>query len=88
MAVQETYVALTATAGRDFRQEAAEVLHLLQGRLTGRQPVWLRFHLSDVTNQQPILDGLLAEADWLPPDVLRASVGQAPANGARIALEG
>ena len=88
MAVQETYVALTATAGRDFRQEAAEVLHLLQGRLTGRQPVWLRFHLSDVTNQQPILDGLLAEADWLPPDVLRAPVGQAPANGARIALEG
>jgi len=75
----ETYFAMTSRPGRDFRSELEELL-THYAKLAGDSVcVWKRFHLSDVANQASILRAVAG--DSVP------MVGQAPANGARVALE-
>lgn len=77
----ERYFAFTPEPGRDFAAEAHETLAAWRTAAAGHTPAWLRFHLSDPTNQAPLLRPLL------PPGPVVARVGQPPVNGARLALE-
>ncbi len=75
----ETYFAMTSRPGADFRSELEGLLERYARQAGDSVCVWLRFHVSDVANQAAILRECVGE--FVPV------VGQAPANGARIALE-
>lgn len=79
----ERFYAMTASPGKNFEEEAHELLTRYQD-LTPREnsEFMLRFHLSDITTQAPVLKSLLGERA-----AFVSMVGQPPANGARIALE-
>ena len=77
--VQEKFIALTATPGRDFVSEAEALLARYRHISRGFMPVMERFHLSDPANQAEALRKITGGDPVL--------VGQPPANGARIAIE-
>lgn len=89
MGIQETYLAFTAQPQANFRHEVEQVLATLKTHQEKRHFVWLRFHLSDITNQHPILEEVLQQASvaWLGEYVLHSAVGQPPVNGAHCAVE-
>ncbi|MEG3022596.1 MAG: Rid family hydrolase [Akkermansia sp.] len=78
-----TFYALTSHQGSNFREEALQLLQEYEAVAGGEaNDLMLRFHLSDVTQQADELIDLLGERNSFI-----SIVGQAPANGARIALE-
>jgi len=84
--ITEHFFTVTCSGGDDFAAEAAAVMSayretLPQYSCSNASCMLLRFHLSDVTNQFPVLEPLLAAETGLI-----SVVGQPPA-GARIALE-
>ncbi len=78
-ALRETYFSMTSTPGGSFREEASRLLERYRACAAGTVPVWLRFHLSDISNQAQELRRLAGESVPM--------VGQPPADGAKLALE-
>ncbi|MBS1368964.1 MAG: hypothetical protein HPZ91_03310 [Lentisphaeria bacterium] len=78
-ALAETFFAMSSVPGRNFREEAEELLARYREASAGTLPVWIRFHLSDIANQAKELRELFGRD--------AATVGQPPAGNARIALE-
>ncbi len=78
----ERFFTANSGGGRNFTAEAEALWDAYRRAAPSANAVWLRFHLSDPTNQVPLLRRLL-------PDAATAvsMVGQAPADGSRIGLE-
>lgn len=82
--LSEYYFTRAASPGRTFEEEALQLLgEYVRVRPEKAVELFLRFHLSDISTQAPVLRRLLSGR--LPAFV--SLVGQSPANGARIALE-
>lgn len=79
--IDEIFIAMTAETRRNFTAEAMELWQRLEKSCGDAALVWVRAHLSDITNQLPVLRRL-----W-PPECCWCAVGQPPAGGAKIALE-
>lgn len=74
-----------STPKRDFVQETRALLEeTLKALPAGWVPLWFRFHLSDIANQEELLRPLLKEMDIR---CAVACVGQAPLCGAHAGLE-
>lgn len=87
---KEVFFALESKPGRGFREEARELLNHYDAQCaeygcTDESELMLRFHLSDIENQAPLLKEELGERS---STLLLSLVGQAPASGARLAMEG
>lgn len=82
--MKERYFALTSTPAGSFSDELEEVLDRLASLSADFKIVWARFHLSDIANQYDALTRRLSASGF--PAVFSA-VGQAPANGGKLALE-
>lgn len=81
--VDEYYFAKTATPGDSFTIEALQLLKEYANAMPDAgQEVFLRFHLSDISTQAPVLREILGQRKGF-----LSFVGQAPVNGARIAME-
>ena len=78
----EAFVTLSSTPNADFRIEAMSLLDKFRETAGNMRPVWLKFHLSDVTNQMPLLRPLLTEFECSC-----CFIGQPPVNNAHIILE-
>lgn len=79
----ERFYCMTATPGESFEEEAARLLAEYDERCGGdKHELLLRFHLSDATRQTSLLKQLLGNRRSYV-----TCIGQAPANGAKIALE-
>lgn len=79
----ERFYCLTAQPGLDFQEEARNLLAQYDELCGGdSSELMLRFHVSDVTRQVPMLQSLLGSRQSYV-----SYVGQPPANGARLALE-
>lgn len=84
---EEHFFAGSALPGLCFEEEARKLLADYSRAMTAAgcsetSEILLRFHLSDITNQAPLLRRLLAARP-----VFISMLGQPPADGARIALE-
>lgn len=77
--ITEHFYALTSVPGADFPTEAKALLRSYRDLANGTTPVFLRFHVSDVTNQAALLRELVGPA----PSI----VGQPPAGSGKIAIE-
>lgn len=76
------YVA-TSHKRENFRDEFLDLMEVYESRAKGiEHEVLLRFHVSDVSRQEPELRALLGKRESFV-----SIVGQAPANGARVGLE-
>ena len=81
----ELFLALSASpADGDFLAQANAVLQRYQSLADGLVPIFLRFHLSDVTTQAPLLRPLLLSSGLLH---CASIVGQCPLDGGKLALE-
>ncbi len=85
--LNEVYFTLTSTPSTDFNTEADKLLNtyshlLLRNGCSEETEIFLRFHLSDITNQAPLLHHKICARGGFV-----SVIGQAPVNGARIALE-
>ena len=69
----------------DFTTEVRNLLLRYREEINKNIPFILRFHLSDITNQAQTLITLLKEFGLREFATL---VGQAPLNGAKVAVEG
>lgn len=78
----EAFVTLAGTPDADFRSEALSLLDRFRALAGNMRPVWLKFHLSDVTNQMPLLRPLLTGFGCSC-----CFIGQPPVNNAHIILE-
>ncbi len=78
----EHYLAMTARPGGNFQRQAEELLERLTAAAAGKRFLQLRFHLSDVVNQAPLLRELCRSFD-----VPLSLVGQPPVNSAKLALD-
>jgi len=85
--LEEVFLAMTSVPNTDFLEEAGRLL--LDYRAAAARhncgpetEVLLRFHLSDITNQAPLLRRLLG-----PSHGLTVMIGQPPVGNARLALE-
>ena len=81
----DRFIALSVRPGRTFEAEAEQLLELCREAMTGMHPVYLRFHLSDISNQAEILRRMLAH---VLPGAAVSLTGQPPVDGSRIAVEG
>jgi len=85
--VKESFFMLTSEPAEDFRAEASALLdrYYIEMADRGTSPAnefMIRFHLSDIYVQQPVLEEMLG-----PRDSFVSCVGQAPAHGGRLAME-
>ena len=85
--LDEHFFAAESRRGRSFQEEAGELLEQYADACAGfgcspESEIFLRFHLSDVTNQAPFLRKMLEGRN-----VFFSITGQPPANGGRMALE-
>ncbi len=79
----ERFYCMTAIPGDSFEDEATRLIAEYDERCGGdASELLLRFHLSDATRQTSILKSILGERRSYT-----TCIGQAPANGAKIALE-
>lgn len=79
----ERYFALTAEPGASLECEFHSLMECYnKDSLPGYQEIFLRFHLSDITRQAPLIHSLVKHRS-----AFISLIGQAPANGARIAME-
>lgn len=81
--ITEHFITLQGEPGSDFRAEV-EALLARYHALTSEEdiPVFVRFHLSDITTQESVLKEYLTENDGFI-----SFIGQAPCNNSRISLE-
>ncbi|MBQ9501948.1 MAG: hypothetical protein IJU70_07320 [Lentisphaeria bacterium] len=83
--LNEAYYCGVSAPGSDFASEIAVLVdEVLAAAPAGHEPVWFRFHLSDIANQEEILENVLARKGIAGAV---ASVGQAPLCGARAGVE-
>lgn len=82
LGVTETFVALEGRRQNCFRSELSSLLTELEDELRGTKLVWIKFHVSDVSNQIQEIDRQMATQGCL-----YSVIGQAPANGSRVSLE-
>ena len=82
---EERFLVLSGGPAKDFRAEAEELLARCREAAGGTAPLMVRFHLSDVTNQAPVLREILARE---MPGAAVSLVGQMPLHGSRMVLEG
>jgi len=83
--LNESYYCGTSVPEGDFPSEAAALIdEVLAAVPEKHEPVWFRFHLSDIANQEGLLRDVLARKG-LSGAV--ACVGQAPLCGARAGVE-
>lgn len=81
--LRERYISLTAEPEESFEQEFSRLMNSYEEHsLPSACEMLLRFHLSDITRQAPLLENLLGYRR-----AFVSIIGQAPANGARVALE-
>ena len=81
----EAFFCGTIPCGNDFYTEAKElVTQTLKEAPSGFAPVWFRFHVSDIANQEDILRKALADLDL---HCAVAITGQAPLDGSHAGLE-
>ncbi|MBQ7206453.1 MAG: hypothetical protein IJS01_01515 [Lentisphaeria bacterium] len=81
----ESFFCGVSGSGTDFSAEAGQLIdEALSKAPAGHKPVWFRFHLSDIANQEAALRNCLARRGL---SGATACVGQAPACGARAGLE-
>ena len=81
----ELFLALSASpSDGDFLAQANAVLQRYASLAADFAPIFLRFHLSDVTTQAPLLRSLLVSKGLLD---CASIVGQCPLNGGKLALE-
>lgn len=81
--IDEYYFALTADPAPSFTEEVKQLMADYEKICpSASREVFLRFHLSDISTQAPVLRDLLGRRKGF-----LSFVGQAPINGARIALE-
>ena len=81
----ESFFCGVSGSGIDFSAEVGQLIdEALSKAPAGHKPVWFRFHLSDIANQEAALRDCLARRDF---SGAAACVGQAPAGGARAGLE-
>ena len=78
----EIFVTLEGRRLKDFAEELRDILERLFAELEGTKPVWVKFHVSDVSNQKSAIDKAMADYGCL-----YSVIGQAPANGSRVSLE-
>lgn len=83
----ELYLARCATPQASFAAELESLLAELSSYLPTHRVVWLRFHVSDISNQYAILSQILANASFAAQPFIWSAVGQAPCNRAKIAME-
>jgi enamine deaminase RidA (YjgF/YER057c/UK114 family) len=86
-ATDELFLTLASERGPDFEAEADELMRryetaISELKCSNETEIFLRFHLSDVCRQAPVLREMLGSCDSFV-----SFVGQAPAGGGRIALE-
>lgn len=79
----EEFFTIYSKSNLNFGLEASEIINELVEFAKNRQLVWVRFHLSDIANQFCELESLLHNKI----SCACSFVGQAPANGSKIALE-
>ena len=80
--IPEMFCTLTSIPGAGFAAECEALYNEYLKQLADFVPVWVRLHLSDVTTQGALAREIFRDfADKL------ILVGQAPANGARLALD-
>lgn len=83
--LNEAYFCGVSAPGSDFSSEAETLIdEVLAAVPRGHEPVWFRFHLSDVANQEALLKRAL-EKKGVAGAV--ACVGQAPLCGAHAGVE-
>ena len=80
--LDEMFCTLTAVPGKDFAAECEELYSRYISMLSGFTPVWVKLHLSDITNQAECAKRIFGALG----SVL-VLIGQPPVNGARAALE-
>ena len=85
--IKEYFFAGSSAPDKDFAAEAEKLIAAYEKSCADcgtseKNEVFLRFHLSDITNQQHILEKLLADRNSFI-----SIVGQPPAGKSRIALE-
>ena len=85
--LDEHFFTAVSCRGPNFQEEAGELLKRYAGACADfgcsqESEVFLRFHLSDVVNQEPFLKKMLGDRS-----AFVSIVGQPPANDGRIALE-
>ncbi|SDK79252.1 Enamine deaminase RidA, house cleaning of reactive enamine intermediates, YjgF/YER057c/UK114 family [Maridesulfovibrio ferrireducens] len=85
----EVFLAIESKQGLNFSQSLQNVLGrykevLQQEGLDDNSEIFLRFHLSDITNQLPILKGTIQDIE---DRSFVSIIGQPPARGGKIALE-
>lgn len=85
--VKESFFMLTSEPGEDFRTEASALLdrYYVEMSAHGTSPAnefMIRFHLSDIHMQQPVLEEMLGTRDSFV-----SCVGQSPSHGGRLAME-
>ncbi len=79
---EEFFYAAVSQPQGNFRSQAMQLLEQYQKAMAGTTPVWLRFHLSDISNQAEELSALVASCGGII-----SMTGQPPVNGAKLALE-
>ncbi len=80
--LRESFLAFSVERKGSFREEAEEAVRRLLEEAGGDMLVFVRFHVSDVSNQQPILEEVARRLGCLI-----AVVGQAPTNRSHLAVE-
>lgn len=85
--IREDFFTASRAAQSDFRSEAEKLLaaydsELAQYGCSLASEMFLRIHLSDITNQQPVLEQLLSKRKGFI-----SIVGQPPVDSRRIAIE-
>lgn len=80
--LEEMFCTLTAVPGSDFASECEELYNRYISMLADFSPVWVKLHLSDITNQAECAKRIFSGLEGV-----LVLIGQPPANGARLALE-